>query len=121
MTLLDGAWLILIAPAFYQKHIGFILADTPNRLAAIAFYVIYILGVTVFVVYPGWHHLDSLVSIGLRGALFGFVTYATYDLTNQATLKDWPRIVTVVDMVWGTVLVSSVSVVAVSILRVLVS
>ena len=119
MTILDAAWLGLLAPAFYKKHIGFIMADTPNWLAAIAFYLIFILGVTVFVVYPGWKNVDSLVKVGLLGALFGLVTYATYDLTNQATLKNWPHIVTIVDLLWGTILTAVVSVVAVVILKAL--
>lgn len=117
MTVLDAAWLGLVAPAFYKKHIGFIMADKPNWLAAIAFYLIFILGVTVFVVYPGWKNIDSLIKIGLLGALFGLVTYATYDLTNQATLKNWPQIVTFVDLVWGTLLTAVVSVVAVCLLK----
>ena len=120
MTILDAAWLGLIAPAFYKKHIGFIMTDKPDWLAAIVFYLIFILGVAVFVVYPGWKNTDSLIKIGLLGALFGLVTYATYDLTNQATLKNWPHIVTLVDLLWGTVLTAVVSVVAVTILRALV-
>ena len=75
------------------------------------------MGVTVFVVYPGWKNIDSLMKVGLLGALFGLVTYATYDLTNQATLKNWPQIVTIVDLLWGTLLTAVVSVVAVSILK----
>lgn len=120
MTLFDAAWLGLIAPAFYKKHIGFIMADKPNWLAAGLFYLVFILGVTVFVVYPGWKDLDGLVKIGLMGALFGLVTYATYDLTNQATLKNWPPVVTIIDLVWGTLLTAVVSVVAVSILKSLI-
>lgn len=120
MAVLDAAWLGLIAPSFYKKHIGFIMTDKPNWLAAIAFYLIFILGVTVFVVYPGWKNTDSLVKIGLLGALFGLVTYATYDLTNQATLKNWPHIVTIVDLLWGTFLTAVVSVVAVCILKILI-
>lgn len=121
MTVLDAAWLGLIAPAFYKKHIGFIMADKPNWWAAIAFYLIFILGVTIFIVYPGWKNIDSLVKIGLLGALYGLVTYATYDLTNQATLKNWPPIVTIVDLLWGTVLTAAVSIVAVLILRVVIN
>lgn len=117
MAILDAAWLGLVAPAFYKKHIGFIMTDKPNWFAAVAFYLIFILGVTVFIVYPGWKNVDSLIKIGLLGALFGLVTYATYDLTNQATLKDWPVIVTIVDLLWGTTLTAVVSVCAVSILR----
>ena len=117
MAVLDAAWLGFVAPAFYKKHIGFIMTDKPNWFAAVAFYLIFILGVTVFVVYPGWKNVDSLVKVGLLGALFGLVTYATYDLTNQATLKNWPYIVTIVDLIWGTVLTAAVSMVAVAILR----
>lgn len=120
MAVLDAAWLGLIAPAFYKKHIGFIMADKPNWFAAIAFYLVFILGVTVFVVYPGWKNVDSLIKVGLLGALFGLVTYATYDLTNQATLKNWPHIVTIVDLSWGTALTAAVSVVAVVMLKALV-
>ncbi len=120
MTVLDAAWLGLVAPAFYKKHIGFIMADKPNWVAAAAFYVLYVVGVTIFVVYPGWKNLDSLVKIAGMGALFGLVTYATYDLTNHATLKNWPLVVTIVDMCWGTVLTAAVSVVAVSLLKAIV-
>ena len=117
MTVLDAAWLGLIAPAFYKKHIGFIMAHNPKWIFAILFYLIFILGLTIFVVYPGWKNAESLVKIGLYGALFGLVTYATYDLTNQATLKNWPYVVTFVDLIWGTMLTAVVSVVAVTILR----
>jgi len=117
MAVLDAAWLGLIAPSFYKKHIGFIMADKPNWYAAIAFYLVFILGVTLFVVYPGWNNAYSYIKIALMGALFGLVTYATYDLTNQATLKNWPAIVTAVDLVWGTVLTASVCTVAVILLK----
>lgn len=121
MTVLDAAWLGLIALAFYRKHVGFIMADKPNWYATVAFYSIFILGVTLFVVYPGWKNADSYLQIALTGALFGLVTYATYDLTNQATLKNWPVIVTAVDLVWGTVLLAAVSTVAVVVLKMFVT
>lgn len=119
MTVIDALWLGLVAPKFYREHIGFIMADKPNWFAAAAFYVIFVIGVTVFVVYPGWQNAQSLIKIGLLGALLGLVAYATYDLTNQATLKNWPPIVTAVDLVWGAFLSGSVSVIAVAILRAL--
>jgi uncharacterized membrane protein len=80
-----------------------------NWAAAILFYLLFIAGLVVFVVTPA---LDkgSWVRALLFGALFGLITYATYDLTNLATLKDWPLVVTVVDLIWGTVLAASVSV-----------
>ena len=117
MTVLDAFWLGLVAPAFYKKHIGFIMADKPNWYAALAFYLVYILGLTIFVVYPGWQNAETILKTALLGGLFGFVTYATYDLTNQATLKGWPAIVTGVDLLWGTVLTATVSVVAVMVLK----
>jgi len=117
MAVLDAAWLGFIAPSFYRKHIGFIMADKPNWLAAVAFYLIFILGVTLFVIYPGWKNPDSYMKIALMGALFGLVTYATYDLTNQATLKNWPVIVTAVDLLWGTVLTAAVCTLSVVLLR----
>ncbi len=105
---IDIVWLGLIARPFYQKHLGFLLAPHPNWTAAIVFYLLFILGVLVFVVVPGLR-ADSLKSTLLHAALFGLITYATYDLTNHATVKDWPLVVTVVDLIWGTVLSVAVS------------
>lgn len=117
MSVLDAVWLALIAPSFYKQHIGFIMSDSPNILAAALFYGIYIAGLTVFVVYPAWkQHYSTLKTVCL-GGLLGLVAYATYDLTNLATLKDWPVIVTVVDLVWGTLLTGSVALVSVLVLR----
>jgi uncharacterized membrane protein len=117
MAVLDAAWLGFIAPKFYKKHIGFLMADKPNWTAAIIFYLIFIVGLTLFVVYPGWQNGYSWFKVAGLGALFGLVTYATYDLTNLATIKNWPTIVTVVDMIWGTFITASVSVVSVMVLK----
>ncbi len=119
MTIIDSIWLTTVTPKFYKKHLGFMMARKPNLVAATIFYLIYTLGVTIFVVYPGWTDNQSLGMVMLYGAAFGLVTYATYDLTNQATLKKWPRIVTVVDIAWGTFLVASVSVASILLLRVI--
>jgi uncharacterized membrane protein len=108
---IDMIWLGLVARTFYRKQLDFLLAANTNWIAAIAFYLLFILGILVFVVVPGLKD-DSLKTTLLRAALFGLVTYATYDLTNLATVKDWPVIVTVVDLVWGTVLSVSVSLVS---------
>jgi uncharacterized membrane protein len=108
---IDMVWLGVIAHSFYQQQIGFIMAPSVNWLAAIIFYLLFVVGILVFVVLPGLEK-GSLKTTLLRAALFGLITYATYDLTNFATLKDWPVLVTVVDMMWGTVLsvlVSSIS------------
>lgn len=120
MTVLDALWLGLIAPKFYRKYIGFIMLKSPNWMAAVIFYLIFIVGLTIFVVYPAWRNQYSILkTIGL-GSIFGLVTYATYDLTNQATLKNWPIIVTLIDLLWGTVLTSAVSILAISVLKQLI-
>jgi uncharacterized membrane protein len=105
---IDMVWLGLVARTFYCKYLGFLLAPNPNWLAAITFYLLFIQEILVFVVLPGLQN-GSLQAILLRAALFGLITYATYDLTNLATIKDWPVIVTAVDMIWGMVLSVCVS------------
>ncbi len=105
---IDLLWLGLVARSFYQKHLGFLMAPSPNWPAAIMFYLLFIVGILVFVVVPGLKD-DSLKTTLIRAALFGLITYATYDLTNLATLKDWPVGLTLVDMLWGTVLSVAVS------------
>lgn len=99
----DMIWLGLVARTFYRKNLGFLLAPAPNWIAAVIFYLLFILGILVFVVIPGLNE-GSLRTVLLRAALFGLITYGTYDLTNLATVRDWPVLVTVVDMIWGTVL-----------------
>jgi uncharacterized membrane protein len=99
-----------VARRFYRKHLGFIMAARPNWVAAIIFYLLFVFGIVFFVVTPGFES-GSLGTTLLRAALFGLITYATYDLTNLATLKDWPLIVTLVDIVWGVVLCVSISLV----------
>lgn len=105
---IDSIWLGLVAPPFYRSQIGYIMVDTPNFLAAGIFYLLFVVGMVVFVVEPGVRE-HSLSQAVLRGALFGLVTYATYDMTNLATLEGWPILVTVVDLTWGTVLSASVA------------
>ncbi len=108
---IDMVWLGLVARTFYRKHIGFLLAPNPNWLAAIIFYLLFIVGILIFVVVPGLK-INSLRTTLLYAALFGLITYATYDLTNLATVKNWPLLVTVVDLIWGTVLSVAVSLVS---------
>lgn len=104
---IDALWLGLVAPKFYKSQIGHLMAETPNFIAALVFYFIFIVGVVYFVLLP---NMDAGIGkIILSGMLFGFITYATYDLTNLATLKDWPILVTVVDLAWGTFLSTSVA------------
>jgi uncharacterized membrane protein len=105
---IDAIWLGLVAPKFYKSQIGHLMAETPNFLAAGIFYLLFIIGLVYFVLMP---NIDGpLSSLIVPAMLFGFMTYATYDLTNLATLKDWPILVTVVDLAWGTALSTAVSV-----------
>lgn len=107
-VVVDGVWLAFVARGFYQKHLGHLLRPDPNWIAAILFYLLFIGGLLVFAVLPGLQ-ADSLRKTILLGGFLGLVTYATYDLTNLATIKDWPIQVTVVDLVWGGFLAGSVS------------
>ena len=88
------------------------MAESPNLLAAGLFYLLFIFGMVVFIVEPGVRE-GILMKAVARGALFGLVTYATYDLTNLATLEGWPVLVTVVDLIWGTILSAAVTLVSV--------
>ncbi len=99
----DLLWLGVVARGFYRRHLGHWLAAEPNWTAAILFYLLFILGILVFVVLPGLE-VRSLGRTLALGALFGLIAYATYDLTNLATARDWPLVVTAVDMAWGTIL-----------------
>jgi uncharacterized membrane protein len=107
---IDMVWLTLIAKNFYAKHIGYLMAKNPNLFAAFIFYLIFIVGLIVFVITPAFDKKMWTQAL-LSGAFFGLVTYATYDLTNLATVKDWPIIITIVDLIWGMVLSASVSVI----------
>ena len=104
----DIVWLGFVARGFYRKQLGYILSERPNWWAAVPFYLLFVAGLVVFVVYPALQ-AGSLRKAILLGGFFGLVTYATYDLTNHATLKGWPWIVTVVDLCWGVVLSATVS------------
>ncbi|NDL67120.1 DUF2177 family protein [Anaerotalea alkaliphila] len=104
----DLVWLGLVAPGLYRKHLGYLLAPSPNWVAAMAFYLLYIAGLVFFVVHPAVEK-QSIAYALLGGMFFGLVTYATYDLTNLATVRDWPLVITAVDMLWGTVLGGTVS------------
>lgn len=107
--LIDGLWLGFVARSFYANQLGGLLKPDVNWLAAGIFYAFFIVGLVVFVIAPAVER-TSLSFALWYGALFGAIAYATYDLTNLATLKDWPVLVTLVDIVWGGVLAASVSV-----------
>ncbi len=100
---IDILWLGLVAKNLYQQYLGDFMRASTNWTAAILFYMVYIGGLMFFVIYPALERGSWSYAL-LTGALFGLITYATYDMTNLATLKDWPIFITVVDITWGTVL-----------------
>ncbi len=106
--LLDIIWLGVVAKGFYRKHLGFILSPEVNWPAAITFYLIYIAGILFFAVAPAIER-TSLLRALVWGGLYGFFTYATYDLTNMALIKGWPIKIVVVDILWGMVLCAVVA------------
>lgn len=116
MGVIDFVWLSVVANKFYKSQIGTLLLEKPNMIAAVAFYVIYVVGIVAFVLTPAleknsWQHAAGY------GALFGFIAYATYDLTNLATLKGWTLKLVVVDLLWGAVLTGGVAVISFWVIR----
>ncbi|MDO9004410.1 MAG: DUF2177 family protein [Aquabacterium sp.] len=101
MLVLDMVWLGFIAKAWYQQGIGHLMSAQPNMAIGALFYLLFPLGLTIFAVLPtgddpGW------TKAALMGALFGFFAYATYDITNLATLRDWPIKLSIIDVAWGS-------------------
>ena len=99
--LVDMIWLVFIARKLYQNNIGHLMSPTVNWAAALIFYALFIVGLLFFVIHPALAQ-NSLRNALMVGALFGLITYATYDLTNLATLRDWPVLITIIDLIWGS-------------------
>lgn len=118
MGILDYIWLGFIAKKLYYAEMGKLLLDKPNMGAALAFYLIYVVGVLVFVVNPALAKESWQYALGV-GALFGLVAYATYDLTNLATMKDFPLKIVIIDLAWGMFITAAVSVGSFFIIRAL--
>ncbi|SAL45767.1 hypothetical protein AWB67_01951 [Caballeronia terrestris] len=112
---LDGLWLGVIGRGLYQREIGALLLEQPNFGAAAVFYVLYIGAMTYFCVMPGIAESSAARAL-INGVLFGAIAYATYDLTNLATLKGWSTTIVIVDIAWGAfaTAVASAAAVAVS-------
>lgn len=107
---IDMLWLGVVAKKLYRQELGFILSDEVNWIAALIFYAIYLVGVLHFAVIPALKE-QSWLSALIQGAALGFLCYATYDLTNMATISKWPLKIVIIDIIWGTFLTASVSVV----------
>jgi uncharacterized membrane protein len=105
-TLIDLVWLLVISKNLYKAKIGHLMADKVNLPAAGLFYLLFIAALVFFVINPAADKRSVLYAIG-AGAFFGLVTYATYDLTNLATLKGWPVSLTVIDLLWGSFVTSA--------------
>lgn len=104
----DLVWLGVIAKKLYRDELGSFLSDKPNWVAATVFYLIYIVGIIVLAVSPAIEKQSIMKAIVL-GGVFGGLAYATYDLTNLATLKSWPIKIVIIDIIWGTVLTATVA------------
>ena len=116
MAIFDAFWLTVVASKFYKSQIGQLLLEKPNMTAAVIFYVIYVVGIVAFVLSPALEKGSWMYALGY-GALFGFVAYATYDLTNLSTLKGFTTKVVIVDMIWGVCLTAAVSVISYGIIK----
>jgi len=117
LLFLDGIWLSTMAKRFYAVRLSELMAGSFKLLPAIIFYLLYALGVTIFVVLPALQNNYSFFKVFLLGAFLGLIAYAAYDLTNQATLKNWPLVVTVVDLLWGSLLAGLASLITFFIMR----
>lgn len=106
--ILDALWLGFVARGFYRDQLGELMRPDVRWGAALVFYLLFIVGLLVFVVVPALEH-GSLGRVVLTGAFFGLITYATYDLTNLATLRGFPTIVAVVDLAWGATVAGATS------------
>jgi uncharacterized membrane protein len=113
---IDAVWLGVIATNMYKKYIGHILGPV-NFTAAALFYLLYIAGLTYFILHPALQSPKPVWQVALNGALLSALCYATYDLTNQATVKDWPWRITVIDITWGFILGGAVCAVTYAIVR----
>ena len=110
MMALDAIWIGGIAKPLYQRGLGHLMAPQPNFVAAIAFYLLYAVGVMAFVVVP--HGGEGLAPVAGWGAALGLLAYLTWDLTNMAVLRDWPFALSIIDMAWGTFATGAASVAA---------
>lgn len=105
---IDLVWLGLVARNFYAKYLGYLMKTDVNWIAGLSFYFLFVAGLVFFVISPALEK-HALMTAILTGAFFGLIAYATYDLTNLATIKDWPILITIIDMVWGMILAGMVS------------
>lgn len=109
LLVLDALWLGLITKSFYADQLGHLMRENVNFAIAAGFYLTYALGVVILAVKPALAAESWIIAAGY-GALLGFIAYGTYNFTNMATLKDWPMMMSLVDITWGSFLTALVSV-----------
>ena len=114
---MDSVWLGVLARDFYRTRLATVIDMHVNMPAAAIFYILHVVGVMLFVTVPAVQAGSGTVSVMIRGALYGFFTYATYDLTNLATVRHWPIQLAMVDIAWGACLNAVVAVAGVAVLR----
>lgn len=112
LVILDGIWLTLTVSRFYRPNLGHLWVEEISYFPAIILYLIYAFALTIILILPSIQSGNALSKVMFMGFVFGFAAYACYDITNHATLKDWPWIVTIVDMLWGATVTALVSGVA---------
>ncbi len=103
---IDMIWLLVLAKKFYSEQLGYLMAKNPNLIAALVFYVLFVAALLFFVIHPALSSGSGQYAL-FAGMFFGLVTYGTYDLTNLATIKDWPVLITLVDLAWGSFVTGS--------------
>jgi uncharacterized membrane protein len=116
-VVIDAIWLTTIANKFYKKQLGSLLLAKPKFGPAVIFYALYVSAIVIFVLNPALEAGRSLTYLIGHAALLGLTMYATYDLTNLATLKKWPVTLTIVDLAWGTFITTIVSIIGFEIFR----
>lgn len=118
LIILDGIWLFS-TKSFYASKLSYLMGQNVKWAPVVVFYLIYCIAIMVLVGMPGFLHNYGFLKVFLMGALLGLAAYGAYDLTNHAIVKDWPMIITIVDMLWGTVLTGVVAAISVALVKVL--
>ena len=116
LLLIDGLWLGVVARSFYSRQLGDLMLESPKLSIAAVFYVMYSAAVVILASAPAFRS-GSLTDALLLGAILGFAAYGTYDITNMSTLKNWPTLMSFVDMAWGTALTTATAAVGFWLLR----
>lgn len=119
MIALDAVWLMSMTSRFYKPYLNYIFADDFKYMIGLIFYLLYSAGVAYLILMPTIIDINSttVADIFIKGCVLGCIAYGAYDLTNHATIKNWPAIVTIVDMTWGTCVTGLTSVISYLILQ----